>query len=176
MAFEEPEKHGYRIFHRTLEEHRRALLQPSWKYVLNYETEWMTREEIVLSSYEASLELNRIKAGHGLLGTEEVAQQEERTRKALALLEELDDPGELKEARLQELKPQLAAINAIAARPRNDWELGLRLGAWGSMKKGYFLVTQGLAASVSQFRSAMSRARRSKPPTETTTSVSGGQG
>ena len=45
-AFQEPAKHGYRLFHRTLEEHRQALLAPSWKYTLNYETKWMTREEL----------------------------------------------------------------------------------------------------------------------------------
>ena len=37
--FEEPEQHGYRIFHRTLEEHRQALVEPLWHRRLNYETQ-----------------------------------------------------------------------------------------------------------------------------------------
>jgi B12-binding domain/radical SAM domain protein len=175
MAFEEPEKHGYRIFHRTLEEHRQALLQPSWKNVLNYETEWMTREDIVLSSYEASLELNRIKARHGLMSLEEVAGQEARTTRAVELLGELDALGKVDGARLDELQPELAEINAIASRPRNDWELGLRLGAWGSPRKVYFLVSQGLAAIVNQSRATTSADHSSEPSTEKTASVSGGQ-
>ena len=65
-AFVDPEKHGYRLFSRTLEEHRRALLSPSWKYVLNYESKWMTRDEMVDVTYEAALELNRLKGAYGL--------------------------------------------------------------------------------------------------------------
>ncbi|HEY49879.1 MAG TPA: TIGR04190 family B12-binding domain/radical SAM domain protein, partial [Dehalococcoidia bacterium] len=34
-AFEEPEHYGYRLFFRTLEEHRQALESPSWKYMLS---------------------------------------------------------------------------------------------------------------------------------------------
>ncbi|TKJ28456.1 MAG: B12-binding domain/radical SAM domain protein [Chloroflexi bacterium B3_Chlor] len=175
LAFEEPERYGYRIFYRTLEEHRRALLQPSWQYVLNYETEWMTREDIVLSSYEASLELNRIKASHGLMSPEEVAQQEQRTRNALELLEALDDLAEGDQEKLEELRPQLDEINAIVARPKNDWELGLGLGKWGLLRKGYFLVSQGLAAFFNQLRTAMAGRRVSQRRGERVASPSGGQ-
>jgi hypothetical protein len=45
-------------------------------------------------------------------------------------------------------------INAIVARPRNDWELGLSLGRWGLFRKGYFLVSQGLVAVVNEVRTA----------------------
>lgn len=64
-AFEEPEKHGYRRLFATFEEHRRALLSPTWKGALNYETEWMSRDQIVEASYEAGAELNRLKLRHG---------------------------------------------------------------------------------------------------------------
>jgi B12-binding domain/radical SAM domain protein len=175
MAFEEPERHGYRIFHHTLEDHRRALLQPSWKYVLNYETEWMTREDIVLSSYEASLELNRLKARYGLMSAEEVAQAEERTGKALELIALLDDVGEIDEKRLQELRPQMEEVNAVVSRPRNDWELGLRLGKWGLLRKWSFLVSQAWVAFLSEMRAVISGRRLSQRQVEKTASVSGGQ-
>jgi hypothetical protein len=171
MAFEEPERHGYRIFHRTLEEHRAALLHPSWKDVLNYETEWMRREDIVLSSYEASLQLNRIKLGHGLMSSWEVARAEERTSKALKLLELLDRVPAGDAAKLEELRPELERANAIVDRPRNDWELGLRLGRWGILKQGYYLVNQGMAALASLLRAAVRGADRGRD--EAATSVSG---
>jgi radical SAM superfamily enzyme YgiQ (UPF0313 family) len=175
MAFEEPERHGYRIFHRTLEDHRRALLQPSWKYVLNYETEWMTREDIVLGTYEASLELNRLKARYGLMSHEEVAQAEERSTKALELIELLDDLGEIDEKSLQELRPQMEEVNAIVSRPRNDWELGLSLGKWGFFRKWSFLVSQAWVAVRSEL-GAMIRGRRlAQPRAEGTLSISRGQ-
>lgn len=155
MAFEEPERHGYRVFHRTLEEHRQALLQPSWKNVLNYETEWMSREDIVLSSYESSLELNRVKLRHGLMRADEVDQAEERTTNALRLLELLDRVEEGDAARLEELRPQLERANAIVARPWNDWELGLSLGKWGILKQAYYLVSQGLSAFGARVRAAL---------------------
>lgn len=46
---------------------QKALLAPSWKYTLNYETEWMTRDRLVDVTYQAAWELNRVKCRHGLL-------------------------------------------------------------------------------------------------------------
>ena len=135
----------------------------------------MTREDIVLSSYEASLELNRLKARHGLMSPDEVAQAEERTTKALELIKLLDDLGEIDEETLQELKPQMEEMNSIVWRPRNDWELGLGLGKWGLLRKGYFLLNQGLVAFLSQVRTVMGGRRVSQRQVEGTASPSGGQ-
>jgi hypothetical protein len=49
--FEEPERFGYRLFYRTLAEHRRAMLMPTWKGRLNYETRWMTRDDMVRAAW-----------------------------------------------------------------------------------------------------------------------------
>ncbi len=65
-AYEEPERFGYRVRFRTLEQHRAALAAPSWKHVLNYETEWMTRDDIVAATYEAMRGLARLRAEYGL--------------------------------------------------------------------------------------------------------------
>ena len=67
-AFEQPNKHGYILFHRSLGEHCQALLSPSWKYTLNYETAWMDRGQIVDAVYEAALGLNGLKERYGLVG------------------------------------------------------------------------------------------------------------
>lgn len=89
-AFENPDEHGYRLFHRTLEEHRTALLAPSWKYTLNYETRWMSRDEIVDTTYRAALELNAVKAEFGLLSAKEARRIEARIRKESELCSEID--------------------------------------------------------------------------------------
>jgi len=65
--FEEPERHGYQIFHRTLEEHRQALIAPIWHERLNYSTNWLGRREIQETSYEAIAKLVRIKGELGML-------------------------------------------------------------------------------------------------------------
>jgi clorobiocin/coumermycin A biosynthesis protein CloN6/CouN6 len=68
--FEEPEQHGYRIFHRTLEEHRRAMVEPLWCRRLNYETRWLDRRQLQDVSYEAIARLVEIKGEYGVLPSE----------------------------------------------------------------------------------------------------------
>lgn len=65
--FEEPHKHGYRIFHKTLEEHRQAMVDPIWARRLNYETEWMSRRQIQDVTYESITRLVTIKAENEIL-------------------------------------------------------------------------------------------------------------
>jgi hypothetical protein len=64
-GFEEPDRFGYRLFARTLEEHRQLLVQPTWEHILNYETKWMTRRELVDATYEAAGRLNELKVRYG---------------------------------------------------------------------------------------------------------------
>jgi B12-binding domain/radical SAM domain protein len=64
-GFEEPERFGYRLFARTLEEHRQLLILPTWERILNYETRWMNRRELVDATYDAAERLNELKVTHG---------------------------------------------------------------------------------------------------------------
>jgi B12-binding domain/radical SAM domain protein len=89
-AFEEPEKYGYRLLCKTVEEHRQALLAPSWKYILNYETDWMDRDAIVYSTYEAGKRLNRLKAEFGLIDRKTAESIEARIEKAVQMMKEID--------------------------------------------------------------------------------------
>ncbi len=104
IVFEAPEKYGYRLLYRTVEEHRQALLAPSWKYILNYETEWMNRDEIVYSTYEAGKRLNRLKAEFGLIDPKTAESVEIRLEGALKVMKEIDrimvlpDPKEREKA------------------------------------------------------------------------------
>jgi B12-binding domain/radical SAM domain protein len=115
-VFEDPERHGYHFFARTLEEHRQALIQPSWKYVLNYETQWMNRDQIVDSTYEAGLRLNRLKAGYGLVDPAQAEQTEARILKARRLIAQVDDILSIEDAErraklLRAIKPQVDNAN-----------------------------------------------------------------
>ena len=89
-VFEAPEKYGYRLLYRTVEEHRQASLSPSWKYILNYETEWMNRDEIVYSTYEAGKRLNRLKAEFGLIDQKTAESVEARLEGAVRMMKEID--------------------------------------------------------------------------------------
>jgi B12-binding domain/radical SAM domain protein len=90
MVFEEPERFGYRLLFRTLEEHRRALEAPSWKYFLNYETEWMTRDDIVFSTYEGGRRLNALKGELGVISPALAAAIDERIRGAEEMMKRID--------------------------------------------------------------------------------------
>jgi B12-binding domain/radical SAM domain protein len=66
-GFEQPERFGYRLFAKTLEQHRQLLIKPTWEHILNYETRWMTRRELVDATYDAAERLNELKIEHGRL-------------------------------------------------------------------------------------------------------------
>ncbi len=115
-VFENPERYGYRFFSRSLEEHRQALVQPSWKYVLNYETEWMDRDQIVDSTYEAGLRLNRLKAEYGVIEQSQAERTEARILKAKRLIAQVDDIMSVKDLErraklLRAIKPQVDDAN-----------------------------------------------------------------
>lgn len=130
-VFENPERYGYRFFARTLEEHRQALIQPSWKYVLNYETEWMNRNQIVDSTYEAGLRLNRLKANYGLVDPTQAARTERRILKARRLIAQVDDIVSIqdpeRQARLlRAIKPQVDDANLSTVCDKTELNVPLR--------------------------------------------------
>ena len=90
FAFEDPEKYGYRLFARTLEEHRARLDNPNWRRVLSYETVNMTRETIGEASYDAADLLNRVRVEVGLMTAEELKVREERSQEARLLMAEVE--------------------------------------------------------------------------------------
>jgi B12-binding domain/radical SAM domain protein len=125
-AFEYPEKHGFKIRARTLEEHLGLAGKPSWKHVLNYETSWMTRDQIVDSTYAAGLGLNEIKRKMGLI-SEDVAQAtRERIDAAISLSSRIDSmvaDGGPTAKDLESLKDETAHLSesTVCAKEELDW-------------------------------------------------------
>ena len=129
LGFEQPERYGYRILFRTLEEHRQALITPSWKYSLNYETEWMTRQQIVDTSYEAILRLNRLKAKYRVISKEMAEVGEQRILAASEMVHRIDDilaRGNYQEE-LSRLKAEVDKINLFPVSEKTQLELPLGL-------------------------------------------------
>ncbi|UCC88506.1 MAG: TIGR04190 family B12-binding domain/radical SAM domain protein [Anaerolineales bacterium] len=124
IAFEEPGQHGYRLRFHTLEEHRRALLSPTWKHVLNYETEWMTVDDIVRATYDATVAMARLRAKHGLIQDDHADALEAQTQQARRLMAEIElalamDHIDELQATLGRLKPEIDEVNQ--AGPWNDY-------------------------------------------------------
>jgi B12-binding domain/radical SAM domain protein len=97
IAFEKAGELGYKVFYQTLEDYRQALLAPSWKYTLSYETKWMTRDEIVQSSYQAGLRLNRLKERYGYIDAPTAQKTEKRILLAMEMIRRIDEVMQLNE-------------------------------------------------------------------------------
>ncbi len=137
LAFEHPQRYGYHVLFRTLEEHRQALLSPSWKYALNYETDWMTRQQITEVAYDAMLHLNRLKAKYGLISKQMAETGEQRVKAASELMHRIDDilaGGNLEELSL--LREEINRVNMLPVSDRIELELPtgfIKLKPWRSL-------------------------------------------
>lgn len=89
--FEEPDQHGYTVFHRDLETHRQALTQPVWKNAMNYETKWMARDEFLPTTYEAMQRMANFKADFGLISKKSIKLVNSRIDRLRHLTGAIDD-------------------------------------------------------------------------------------
>ncbi|MCU0975145.1 MAG: TIGR04190 family B12-binding domain/radical SAM domain protein [Steroidobacteraceae bacterium] len=111
--FEDPARFGYRKFAHTVEEHRQLLVQPSWEQILNYETEWMTRAQLVDATYDAAERLNALKLRYGRIsartarGVADGIAEARRLRARLAASER----GELDPADAERLRGEIARFS-----------------------------------------------------------------
>jgi clorobiocin biosynthesis protein CloN6 len=65
--FERPDEHGYRVFFRSVEEHRVGMTRASLVNRINYETRWLDRRALVDVGYAAVRRLTEAKAEFGQL-------------------------------------------------------------------------------------------------------------
>jgi clorobiocin biosynthesis protein CloN6 len=65
--FERPNKHGYKLFYKSLEDHRRGMECASIINRINYETDWLSRKDLVYTGYDAIRSLMNAKAETGVL-------------------------------------------------------------------------------------------------------------
>lgn len=90
LAFEHPETYGYKILFRDFESHRRAIAAPTWKQCLNYETNWLTRDELVDVTYEAGRRLNQAKYDRGRIDLKTYRYVDGRIGRAIELMARFD--------------------------------------------------------------------------------------
>ena len=134
-AFEDP-SHGCRYFYRSLEEHRQALLLQTWRSVLSYETDSMTRDQIIDASYDVAAALNELKFRHCLIDPSTykwVASQQKAAREVMKNVEEalLLPKGE-RERVISEIHAKIegAKMDTLFSKRELDWpsDEGLRVG------------------------------------------------
>ena len=124
-AFEQPERFGYRKLCRTFEDHRRALMGPTWKHILSFETDSMTRDEIVDATYEASLRLAKAKLDFGIIDEVSYRKLVSGVAASRQLVSEIDaiqalpDPSE-RQARLGAVRQRVTDLARPEVRAK-DW-------------------------------------------------------
>ncbi len=90
ISFDNAEKLGYKILFTSFDQYRKALLSPHWRDALSYETEWMSRQDIVDITYEAMFHLNRIRYRHGVISKELMVNIEKYICESVEVLSEID--------------------------------------------------------------------------------------
>lgn len=101
-AYERAE-YGYKVVNRNLEDYRRAMLEPSWKDALSFETDQMSREQISLASYAVGEGLNELKYQYRIIDRNTYLGVKKRLSTAHMVLSELDHGRELPEEALEAL-------------------------------------------------------------------------
>jgi B12-binding domain/radical SAM domain protein len=103
-AFENPGKFGYKLLFKTLKEHIEAITMPSWKYILNYESKYITTDDLVYATYEAALGLNKLKAKSGSISESVMHDNKVRTDRAIQIMKRIDEIMKIEDKTLREAK------------------------------------------------------------------------
>lgn len=128
-AFEHPETYGYKKFCHKLEDFRAAMKQPSWKNMLSYETNYMTRADIVKATYDSALKLNDFKWRQKIIDREVYEEVKLKIEKSVEFLKKLDDIELLSEdekrTELLKIKEEVDSINRHSICGKNElkWEV-----------------------------------------------------
>lgn len=114
--YQHPEKYGYKIFYKTLEEHRRAIESMNWKNRLNYETDCMSRDDLVIVTYEAIAELTKVKVRNGFLPEGIARNIQKLINETIAMIDKIElvngiPEGSEKEEQMQQLKSEINKYN-----------------------------------------------------------------
>lgn len=115
--FDQPDAHGYRVFFRTAEQHRAGMERASVINRINYETNWLSRRDLVRVGYGAVRRLTEIKGGLGQLPGSVARRVVSRIDDALVFIDAVHAVDEIADVRARER--ELVGLSSEIRR-RND--------------------------------------------------------
>jgi B12-binding domain/radical SAM domain protein len=125
-VFDNAEEYGYTLRARTLEEHRQRLVLPSWKHIMNYESDTMTADELVDATYDAGVGLNRVKARAGIIDAQVARATEQRIAQARAMMDRIDEvmgqPQPQRDLQLAALKVEADVLSESTVCEKSELE------------------------------------------------------
>ncbi len=98
------------------------MLKPSWKFALNYETQWMTRDDIVKATYDGALRLLAIKEQYGVIGQHIAMKIRDHLERAIKLSEKISNSENVDE----ELRKEIFSLNTldiVCGKHELDWPI-----------------------------------------------------
>lgn len=132
--FQDPKRFGYRLFCKTLKEHREAMLKPTWRHALNYETRWLSRPEIAMTSYEAARRLIEIKGHFGILEQAKTQELKQNIDESVELLERIDGKTGIDED-LRAAVLRMNGANSLCDKHELQWPVRNGLVRFGGVLK-----------------------------------------
>lgn len=131
LAFEKPQYYGYRITARSIEEHKEHITKPSWKYWMNYESEFITRDELVEATYICGLMINEIKRKHGVIDPETANRVKNNIENAMRIIERVDEiysspkTEEEKQRELEKLSNDMVrySLSTVCEKKELEWNV-----------------------------------------------------
>jgi B12-binding domain/radical SAM domain protein len=143
--FENPADFGYRLSAKTLKDHIGLITKPSWKYILNYESDSITKDDLVYCTYEAALGLNRLKEKSGSITGDVMAGNEERIKTAISIMKEIDKimlsgDSDKVESKLSELKDRTYkySLSTVCEKKELEFPFSNRSFKWFEILKWFF--------------------------------------
>jgi B12-binding domain/radical SAM domain protein len=133
-VFDDPAKYGYKLRAHTLEEHRQLLLEPSWRQIMNYESDSLSAGELVDSTYQAAIDMNRVKAAVGATDPVVATLTEKRIGEARAAMARIDQivEGEpaLRASRLDDFRHEVDRLNESTVCEKSELEWPRQVGLY----------------------------------------------
>jgi B12-binding domain/radical SAM domain protein len=143
--FENPGKFGFKLLRKTLKEHVEAITKPSWKYILNYESDFISKDDLVYSTYDAALGLNRLKGQAGSISRKVMAGNENRTIEAVKIMKQIDgimaiDDENTRDEKLMELKDKTYnySLSTVCEKKELEFPLSNKSFRWFEIFKASF--------------------------------------
>ncbi len=133
-VFDDPAKYGYKLRAHTLEEHRQLLLEPSWRHIMNYESDCLSAGDLVDTTYQAAIDVNRVKASVGAIDPAVAATTERRIGEARVAMAKIDDivAGDpaLRAARLEDFRHEVDLLNESTVCEKSELEWPRQAGLY----------------------------------------------
>jgi radical SAM superfamily enzyme YgiQ (UPF0313 family) len=132
LAFDHPEKYGYKLHFKTLGDYIAGMSMPSWHQWISYETRELDRAEIARLTLDAFIESARIREKYGAFTTpEETAEQYLMMRLNRIIMDAVDHTMQLTDAheRLNRLKTLSESLASYPETSGSD-----QYGYWSAIR------------------------------------------